>query len=96
MLMNSTGTLPFPTFLIIGAQKSATRWLRRYLEEHPEVFTFEGESAFFNTERVKRELEDYRQDFEGWSGEQIVGESTSVYMMWREDPVPRRVGCTVH
>ena len=30
---------PLPTFLIIGAQKSATRWLRLNLGLHPDVFT---------------------------------------------------------
>ena len=30
---------PLPTFLIIGAQKSATRWLRLNLGLHPAVFT---------------------------------------------------------
>lgn len=78
--------MPLPNFLIIGAQKSATRWLRRHLDEHPEVFTAKGEPAFFNTGRFERGLEDYRRDFEGWSGEPVVGESTPGYMMWREDP----------
>ena len=32
------GALPLPTFLIIGAQKSATRWLRFNLGLHPDVY----------------------------------------------------------
>ena len=39
---------PLPTFLIIGAQKSATRWLRLNLGLHPDVFTARGELEFFN------------------------------------------------
>lgn len=75
-----------PNFLIIGAQKSATRWLRRHLGEHPEVFTAEGEPAFFNGARFERGLDAYRENFSDWKGEAFVGESTPGYMMWRESP----------
>jgi hypothetical protein len=79
---------PLPTFLIIGAQKSATRWLRTNLDEHPEVFTAPGEPGFFNDEdRWKREgIDGYRSHFVGWSGEPNVGESTPGYMMWTQRP----------
>ena len=40
---------PLPTFLIIGADKSATRWLRVNLNEHPDVFAPPGELGFFNS-----------------------------------------------
>jgi hypothetical protein len=40
--------LPLPTFLIIGAQKSATRWLRLNLGLHPAVFAASREIEFFN------------------------------------------------
>lgn len=81
-----TNTPPLPNFLIIGAQKSATRWLRRHLGEHPQIFTVEGEPAFFNKACFERGLDWYRTKFEGWSGEPVVGESTPGYMMWRESP----------
>lgn len=76
--------LPLPTFLIIGAQKSGTRWLRRNLGEHPEVFTYNGELAFFNVDkRFAKGPDWYRKKFgKGWSGESIVGEATPGYMMW--------------
>jgi hypothetical protein len=75
---------PLPTFLIIGAQKSGTRWLRRNLGEHPEVFTYDGEIAYFNDDRRYRKGNDwYRTKFRrGWEGESIVGEATPGYMMW--------------
>ena len=41
--------LPLPTFLIIGAQKSATRWLRLNLGLHPDIFTAGREIEFFNS-----------------------------------------------
>jgi hypothetical protein len=79
---------PLPTFLIIGAQKSATRWLRTNLDAHPEIFTAPGEPGFFNDERRWKRggLSWYRQQFEGWRGEPFVGESTPGYLMYTEGP----------
>jgi hypothetical protein len=77
-----------PTFLIIGAQKSATRWLRINLGNHPEIFTAHSEMHFWNNgHRVEKlGLEWYREQFEGWNGEPIVGEATPGYMFWRHHP----------
>lgn len=87
---------PLPTFLIIGAQKSATRWLRTNLGEHPDVFAAPLEISFFN-QRYRRGPDFYRTQFEGWAGEPIVGEATPGYMMWRHNPakVARRIKKTV-
>jgi hypothetical protein len=86
---------PLPTFLIIGAQKSATRWLRVNLGQHPDVFTASQEISFFNNQRRVRRwgLEWYQQQFEGWDGEPVVGEATPGYMIWRHEPadVARRI-----
>ena len=86
---------PLPTFLIIGAQKSATRWLRTNLGFHPEVFAASEEIAFFNyPRRVKRRGPSwYREQFRGWSGEPHVGEATPGYMIWRHHP--EQVAATV-
>jgi hypothetical protein len=79
---------PLPTFLIIGAQKSATRWLRLNLGGHPDVFAAPRELEFFNSgERFKTEgVSWYRAQFEGWAGEPFVGEATPGYMFWRHHP----------
>jgi hypothetical protein len=79
---------PLPTFLIIGAQKSATRWLRVNLGEHPDIFTAAQEVAYFNKRYRLRHsgLEWYREQFVGWAGEPVIGEATPGYMMWRHDP----------
>jgi Sulfotransferase domain len=80
--------LPLPTFLIIGAQKSATRWLRQNLGEHPDIFTSPYEIGFFNSPKRFESLGVgwYREQFVGWDGEPIVGEATPGYMMWRHEP----------
>lgn len=79
---------PLPTFLIIGAQKSATRWLRTNLGEHPEIYTAPVEVQFFHDDRRFHDLgpDWYRSQFVGWDGEAIVGEATPAYMMWRHEP----------
>ena len=84
----AAGPPPLPTFLIIGAQKSATRWLRDNLGSHPEIFTAPLEVGFFQQPRRYRELgvDWYRSRFDGWSGEPIVGESTPGYMMLWNHP----------
>ena len=78
----------YPTFVIIGAQKSATRWLRINLGHHPQIFTAGSEMHFWNNgHRVEKlGLEWYADQFEGWNGEPIVGEATPGYMFWRHHP----------
>jgi hypothetical protein len=85
--MNSR-ELPLPTFLIIGAQKCATRWLRFNLGLHPEVFAAPTELSFFNNGPRFEDLGVawYREQFEGWAGEPVVGEATPGYMFWRHRP----------
>jgi hypothetical protein len=79
---------PLPTFLIIGAQKSATRWLRLNLGLHPAVFAASREIEFFNNRDRYQEQGTawYREQFDGWNGEAIVGEATPGYMFWRHHP----------
>jgi hypothetical protein len=81
-------TPPLPNFIIVGAQKSATRWLRTNLGEHPDVYIVDREVAFFSNAKRFRELglDWYREQFGGWSGESHVGEGTPAYMMWRHHP----------
>jgi hypothetical protein len=90
---------PLPTFIIIGAQKSATRWLRVNLGSHPEIFTAPTEVGFFHLPRRYRELgvDWYRSRFDGWAGEPIVGESTPGYMMLWNHPheVAARIAATL-
>lgn len=86
-----------PTFLIIGAQKSATRWLRMNLDAHPEIYAAQGEPSFFNTKRFFSGIEEYADLFSGGEGLHIRGEATPGYMMWRKDPllVPCRIRGTI-
>jgi hypothetical protein len=84
----SSRELPLPTFLIIGAQKCATRWLRFNLGLHPDVYAAAAELSFFNNGPRFEDLgvSWYRDQFEGWTGEPVVGEATPGYMFWRHRP----------
>jgi len=88
---------PLPSFLIIGAQKSGTRWLRLNLGRHHDVFTAPEEPSFFNTRKYDRGLGYYREGFVGWSGEALAGEATPGYMIWRCEPglVAERIDATL-
>ena len=84
----SAGAPPLPTFLIIGAQKSATRWLRLNLGAHPDVYAARNEVEFFNnSERFETlGVTWYREQFAGWVGQAHVGEATPGYMFWGHHP----------
>lgn len=85
---DSTNQLPpLPKFLIIGAQKSATRWLRLNLGRHPSIYTPEIELNFFTSRSFTRGPLWYRAQFTGWAGERITGEATPGYMIPRLKPV---------
>ena len=89
---------PLPTFLIIGAQKSGTRWLRFNLGRHEEIFIAPKELEYFNSEAFEEfGLDRYSRQFEGWDGEEIVGEATPGYMMWREnvEQIAARIDATL-
>jgi len=79
---------PLPTFLIIGAQKSATRWLRLNLGLHPDVYTVPTELEFFNKPDRFETLgvRGYRERFNRWSHAPFVGESTPGYMFYNDEP----------
>jgi hypothetical protein len=79
---------PLPTFLVIGAQKSATRWLKANLAEHPDVHVAPREVGYFHDpDRVRDGGPGwYRAQFHGWRGERAVGEGTPGYMIWHHRP----------
>jgi uncharacterized protein (TIGR03086 family) len=91
--------VPLPTFLIIGAQKSGTRWLRANLGKHRDIYTAPQETQFFHSPKrfENSGLQWYRAQFPEWAGERHVGEATPGYMMWRHRPdrVAERIKDTV-
>lgn len=74
--------MPLPNFLIVGAAKSGTTSLYRYLQDHPEVFMPEmKEPDFFVEERRRRirTLAEYEALFAG-ATEAAIGEASVRYL----------------
>jgi hypothetical protein len=72
-----------PSFFIVGAPKSGTTSLYRYLNQHPEIFmSSPKELNFFNTDYIKKKqlnLEEYLEYFKNGEGK-ICGEASPLYL----------------
>ena len=69
-----------PNFLITGAQKAATTWLARALEQHPDVFVApEKEVGYFDL-HYDRGIAWYESRFAERRQESAVGEATPMYL----------------
>ena len=80
---------PLPSFLIIGAQRGATRWLRSNLSQHPQIFMPPFDLGFFDDGQLFRKpgLKWYRSQFQAWHDEPLVGESTPTYLARATKPL---------
>lgn len=86
---NETDTTPrLPDFLIIGAAKSGTTTLYRYLTLHPRIFmSTVKEPEYFARDHVFRNgLDWYQQLFEESQPDQLVGEASTAYTRWPQFP----------
>ena len=77
-----------PTFVVMGAMKTATTTLHRILDQHPEIYmTYVKEPGIFLDEpQFLREngfvgTRDrlHKLTFRGYKGEEVIGESTTQY-----------------
>jgi len=78
------GKMKKPSFLIIGAQKSGTSSLRKFLEHNPKYFfTPRRELHFWNRNLIYRDgdgISDYFRNFEEAAPNQMVGEKSPSYL----------------
>ncbi|HBL11496.1 MAG TPA: sulfotransferase [Cyanobacteria bacterium UBA11162] len=84
--------MKMPNFIIIGAGKSGTTSLYKYLQEHPQIFipsmkevyffAFEGQSHPIGITNFK----DYQALFQEASEEQVIGEVSSIYLFRPQAP----------
>jgi hypothetical protein len=78
-----------PNFFIIGAPKSGTTSLYKYLAQHPNVFMSKTKEPCFLAPDFYSPLypqteEEYLKLFEGWNYEDCVGEATTTYLYSRK------------
>lgn len=93
-----------PNFLILGAAKTGTTSIYRYLKQHPEIymspakeprfFIFENEILNFNgigdeVETAKTTLQEYQQLFANVTTQKAIGEATTMYL-W-SSKAPQRI-----
>jgi len=79
---------PLPDFIVIGAQKAGTHWIRENLLAHPDVYLPTTELEFFSQPEwiLRHGADGYRRLFLGWDGEAVVGEATPGYLVQQHDP----------
>lgn len=86
--------MTLPTFLVIGAQKSGTTSMHRYLQDHPDVYLpLWKEPAFFVEEQTwSRGVDWYRELFSDAGSAVAVGEASTAYTMFPYlEGVPARI-----
>jgi hypothetical protein len=84
--------MPAPDFLIIGAQKSGTTWLRHHLRQHPEVFIPVDEAQFFNKRhRYANGQGWYESLFDGAAPSQTIGDKTPDYLWTTADGAKQHI-----
>jgi hypothetical protein len=74
-----------PSFVIIGAAKSATTWLTHNLQRHPQVFVPSVEIDYFSR-HYEKGLSWYLAHFAGARQVQVVGEKSNTYLTSPEVP----------
>lgn len=73
-----------PDFLIIGAMRSGSTALFKYLAEHPSIFmAYPKEVRYFN-KHFDMGIEWYRDHFDEANSDQLAGEATPSYMHHHE------------
>jgi hypothetical protein len=82
-----------PNLLIVGAQKAGTSALWSYLHGHPRVYLAPQKELRFFNRHYSRGVDWYRDQFRGWSGQDVVGEATPNYLYFPE--VPERIAATL-
>ncbi|MCH7812853.1 MAG: sulfotransferase [Planctomycetes bacterium] len=78
-----------PNFLIAGASKAGSTWLRICLEDHPEVFMPSGPTLDFFSRNYDKGLEWYEAHFKNPGGRTVIGEKSTSYIIY--DDVPERI-----
>jgi Sulfotransferase family len=68
-----------PTFVGIGAQKCASSWIHKVLDDHPEVFVSDPKELDFFTHYFNRGYRWYERYFDGVTGAKAIGEVSPSY-----------------
>lgn len=77
-----------PDFIIIGAAKSGTTTLYKYLSRHPQIYMSRiKEPDFFSLDKnYAKGIHWYNSLFEGAKPSQLCGEASTTYSRWHQYP----------
>ena len=90
----TAGGRRLPDFLIIGAQRSGTTSLYRYLQAHPQVRpAYPSKGAHYFDKNPRRSLGWYRAHFPSGGGDWVTGEASPYYLF--HPLVPGRVAAAL-
>jgi hypothetical protein len=71
-------------FLVIGAMRCATGWIRQCLREHPDIYMPQKEPHFFDVKYEKGSDWYLKTFFYNWKNEKAIGEKTATYLHTKE------------
>jgi hypothetical protein len=80
----AAGDRALPNFLIIGAMRSGTTSLTRYLRSNPQVFMAQPKELHYFDFEFDRGVDWYRRHFDESGGVRAVGEATPNYLYLAE------------
>ncbi len=83
---SKSNTTRLPTFVIVGAMKSGTTSLARWLKPHPEVFLSDVKELHFFDVHYDRGSDWYRRHFADAGTRPAVGEATPSYLYDEQAP----------
>jgi hypothetical protein len=85
-----------PTFLVIGAERAATRWLRNNLALHPDIHLPWPTEPYFAARTVGGSLRGYGLQFLDAGDDAVVGEVSPEYLRsWNPSGVSQRIHQTM-
>lgn len=73
-----------PNFVYIGPDKAGSTWLFRLLSQHADVFMTPAKDLYFFDRYYDRGLDWYARQFEGATGQRVVGEISHDYLYDRK------------
>jgi len=84
-----------PNFLVIGSSRSGTTFMKKILEQHPEIYmgsegAYTGDIHFFNNSHAvgkwKQGIDWYKKFFDGVKNEKAIGQKSGLYFSDYEAP----------
>jgi len=81
--------MDIPDFVVAGASKAGTEWLKLCLKEHPEIFVPVGLTPDYFSHRYSNSDQWYRSLFESSKPDQVTGEKSTSYIIC--PPAARRL-----